>query len=82
MTEEIKQLRGKVRFINDIMDRIETNTRLRDKLDEYTEICAVDYRDGAEIDIESYSDDLFNVLLDLVPAQLEKDIKLLKETIK
>ena len=82
MTDEIKQLRSKVRYINEIMDRIEINAKLSDQLDEHTEICAVDGRDGAEIDIDQYSNDLFNELLDMVPEQMAEDIKLLKEKIK
>lgn len=81
MSEEIKQLRDKVRYINDIMDSIEEGATLSEKLDEHTEICAVSGR-GEEINIERYSDDLFNALLDMVPAQLAEDIKLLKGTIK
>lgn len=81
MADEIKELRDKVGRINEIMRRIELNARLERELDEHTEICAVDGR-GAEINIEPYSNDLFNNLLELVPEQLEADIKLLKETIK
>lgn len=82
MSDEIEQLRGKVRFINDIMEHIEVGVKLSEELDEHTEICAISKHSGKTIDIERYSDDLFNILLDMVPKQLAEDIKILKETIK